>query len=307
MKVITSQDFKNFKQKDICLAIGTFDGLHQGHQEIINKTIKLAETNNYHSGVLSFYPHPLTVIPNRVAPQAIISRDQKIKLLNELGLDFYFEQQFTSDFSEINFRSFVEDLLLDSLHVSHVIVGDDFRFGFKNEGNVELLSGLGKVLNFKTTIIKQIKDNDDKISSTRIRSSIKKGQLKKAEKLLGRSFQVCGKVVHGKKRGRTFGIPTANLKLETNYVKPPSGVYATKIYYKNEVKYGVANLGKNPTFENENLHFEVFIFDFAENIYGEELCLDLIDFIRPEEKFNSTAELVKQMKKDILYTRNLLC
>ncbi len=307
MKVITNHNFKDYNKKNTCLAIGAFDGLHKGHQLIINKTVKNAKLNRGVSGVLSFHPHPLEIISGQKTPPAIISRKQKISVLENLDVDYYFEQKFTPEFAQLEVKDFIEKVLVKNLNVSCVVVGDDFRFGHQNRGNVEILKKMGEIYNFDTKIISQLNANDDRISSTRIRRLIQKGYLTKAENLLGRPYQICGKVKHGKKRGRKMGVPTANVSLETNYSLPPAGVYAVKVYIKNKSYAGAANLGFNPTFEEKNINFEINILNFNEKIYDKRICTDFVEFIRPEIKFDSRKDLIKQMKQDILYTRNLLC
>jgi len=307
MKVITNHNFKDYNKKNTCLAIGAFDGLHKGHQLIINKTVKNAKLNRGVSGVLSFHPHPLEIISGQKTPPAIISRKQKISVLENLDVDYYFEQKFTPEFAQLEVKDFIEKVLVKNLNVSCVVVGDDFRFGHQNRGNVEILKKMGEIYNFDTKIISQLNANDDRISSTRIRRLIQKGCLTKAENLLGRPYQICGKVKHGKKRGRKMGVPTANVSLETNYSLPPAGVYAVKVYIKNKSYTGAANLGFNPTFEEKNINFEINILNFNEKIYDKRICTDFVEFIRPEIKFDSRKDLIKQMKQDILYTRNLLC
>ncbi|MFP4197971.1 MAG: bifunctional riboflavin kinase/FAD synthetase [Halanaerobium sp.] len=307
MQVITSKEYNKFKDNNICLAIGAFDGLHKGHQLIINQAIKEARKNDYPAGVLSFYPHPLEVISGKTPPPAIVSREQKISVLEKMGVDYYFEQEFNQQFAQLRAEEFVNKILLEKLRINTVVVGSDFRFAYKNEGNVEILKEMGELHDYQAKIISQLHASDDRISSTRIRNLLKKGKLKKAKKLLGRTYQICGKVVHGKKRGRKLGFPTTNLDLETNYALPPEGVYAVRVHHKNKTYKGAANLGFNPTFNNQNISFEIYILDFKGDLYGERLCVDIIEFIRREKNFSNTKELIAQMEQDILYTRELLC
>ncbi|MGM0548155.1 MAG: bifunctional riboflavin kinase/FAD synthetase [Bacillota bacterium] len=307
MQVITSKDYNSFKSDNTCLAIGAFDGLHKGHQLIIKKAIKIAKKNNYPAAVLSFYPHPLKIIAGKNPPPAVVSRHQKISLLEEMGVDYYFEQEFNQEFAHLRAEDFINNILIDKIKVNTIVVGDDFRFAYKNEGNVDILREMGKIHNFKAEIISQLHASDDRISSTRIRNLLKAGELKQAKKLLGRPYQICGEVIHGKKRGRKMGFPTANLKLETDYALPPEGVYAVKVNIDQQEYIGAANLGYNPTFNNQEISFEVYLLDFKKDIYGKRLCVDLIEFIRGERQFKSKEELIDQMQQDILYTRQLLC
>ncbi len=307
MQVITSKNYKKFKDKNSCLAIGAFDGLHKGHQLIINEAIKEARENNYPAAVLSFHPHPLEIIPGKTPPPSIVSRRQKISILEEMGVDYYFEQEFNQKFAQLKVEEFVNNILLDKIKVNTVVVGDDFRFAHKNEGNVEILSKLADLHGFNTKIISQLHASDDRISSTRIRNLLEKGKIKRAESLLGRPYQICGKVIHGEKRGRQLGFPTANINLESNYALPPRGVYAVKVYYEREEYVGAANLGYNPTFDNKNISFEIYILDFEGKIYNKRICVDFVEYIRPEKDFDNKNDLIKQMEEDVLYTRKILC
>jgi riboflavin kinase/FMN adenylyltransferase len=307
MQVITSNEYNKFRDSNTCLAIGAFDGLHKGHQLIISQALKEAKKNNYPAAVLSFHPHPLEIIPGKNPPPSIVSRQQKISLLEAMGVDYYFEQEFNQEFAQLRAEEFINNILLASLRVNTVVVGDDFRFAYKNEGNVEILKKMGELHGYQAKIISQLHASDDRISSTRIRSLLKNGKIKKAKKLLGRSYQICGKVVHGKKRGRKLGFPTANLSLETNYALPPEGVYAVKVHHCGKEYIGAANLGYNPTFNNQDISFEVYILDFEADLYGQRLCVDIIEFIRGEKDFAAKEELINQMQQDILYTRELLC
>ena len=307
MQIITSENYDKFRENKPVIAIGAFDGLHKGHQLIIEKCIETAKMKQKPSAVLSFNPHPLEIIPNQSPPPALVSRKQKISILDDMGLDYYFEQKFDEDFANLNAVEFVENILTKELKVDTVVVGSDFRFAKNNEANVEILNKLAEIYNFKTNIISQLNANEDRISSTRIRNLLQKGKLDKAEELLGRPFQICGRVVHGKKIGRKLGFPTANLKLESNYVQPPFGVYAVEVHYKGKRYCGAANIGDNPTFKDRDTSFEIFILDFKDKLYQKRLCVDLIEYIRPEKEFADVEDLKEQMRKDVLYTRNILC
>jgi len=307
MQVITSKNYNKYKGSNTCLAIGAFDGLHKGHQLIINKAIEEADKKHNPAAVLSFHPHPLEIIAGKTPPPSIVSRRQKISILQEMGVNYYFEQKFDQNFAQLKAEEFINNILIDKLKVDTVVVGDDFRFAYKNEGNVEILKEMGELHQFQTEIISQLHASDDRISSTRIRKLLKKGKIKKAESLLGRPYQLCGKVIHGKKRGRKLGFPTANIKLEANYALPPEGVYAVKVYSGEQEYIGAANLGYNPTFNNQDVSFEIYILDFEGVLYGKRLCINLIEFIRGEKDFSDKEKLIERMQQDVLYTRRLLC
>jgi riboflavin kinase/FMN adenylyltransferase len=307
MKVITSKSFDEISTESAVVAIGSFDGLHQGHQEIIKKTVKIAEEKDISSGVFSFVPHPLQVLDPGSAPSFLISRKQKINILEDLGLDLYFEQEFTRNFSNIKFEKFVNDILLKKLKVNHIVVGTDFRFGYDGRGDISALEHLATKNDFTVTGIGPIKENQRKISSTKIRNLIKKGKIDEVAKYLSRNFRLEGRVVSGAGRGRTFGVPTANLDLTANYVIPPSGVYACYAHLNDRRYKAIVNFGHNPTFDGENFSIEVHIFGLSQDLYDQIIEIELIEFIRSEMTFSSTEELLEQIESDILYTKNLLC
>ncbi len=307
MDVISSKNFNNCDNGDVAVAIGSFDGLHLGHQAVIKKAIEIARKNNMTGGVYSFVPHPLKILKPEKAPKLIINPTQKVNILAKMGVDIFFKQIFTKGFSNIDFKEFVIDILLKQLNVKHIVVGEDFKFGHNGKGHVNSLYNLGNEYGFDVTVIKQIKINEDKISSTKIRQFIKKGKISKAAKYLGRYFQIEGEVVTGDGRGTKIGFPTANISINTDYVLPPDGVYAVYVNYKNEKFRGITNLGYRPTFAGENHSIETYIMEFADELYGTNIKIDFVDFIRTEKRFNNSEELVKQINKDILYTNNLLC
>ena len=307
MYVIKNNEFSKYDNKPTVVAIGSFDGLHKGHQEIIKKTIELADKNNMVSGVFSFFPHPLEIIAPEKSPSFLISRSQKLKILDKLGIDYFFEQEFTEEFSELNFEKFISNILIKKIGVKHIVVGSDFKFGKNQSGNTNKLKKLSANYNINTTILPIIKKQDGKISSTYIRKLIKKGRVDEVAKYLGRNYKIEGKVVTGEGRGRKLGIPTANLNLSTDYVLPPKGVYAAKAYYKGEEFKAVVNFGKKPTFSDENYTIEVHILDIERDFYGEMIEVELYEFIRNERKFSNKDDLINQIESDILYTRNILC
>lgn len=307
MKVITSNSFNNTSNDPAVVAIGSFDGLHLGHKKIINTTIEKAKEKSLNSGVFSFNPHPLQVLVPGSAPSFLLSRNQKIRLLNELGLCYYFEQEFTRDFSCIKFEDFVKDILLNQLNIKHVVVGTDFRFGYNSEGDINALRSLAQKYDFEVTGIEPLKKGEEKISSTEIREMVKNGNIKDVSNLLGKNYCIEGRVVSGAGRGRKFGIPTANLDLTTGYVIPPSGVYACYAHLNNKKYRAIVNFGHNPTFEGENFSIEVHIFDLNQDLYDKIIEVELVKFIRSEMTFSSPEELIEQINSDILYTKNLLC
>ena len=308
MKVIKSLDLAQLQESSIVVALGSFDGLHLGHQAVIRQTIENAQEQGIFSGVYTFSPHPLKIINPAIAPCQIISPQQKIRLLGEMGIDYYFEQHFTPQFARVDYQTFIKNYLVEKLKLKHLVIGEDFRFGKQGRGELTTLEGLGKKYGFSVSGIKTVRHGGVKISSTRIRKLISQGKLSSIPGLLGRYYQIEGRVVPGHGRGKKLGFPTANLEAQTDYVLPPRGVYAVYVNIDNKHYRGLSNFGYNPTFANKEYSIEIHILDFPEReIYGQTISMELVDYIRKEMTFSSSTELAEQIRKDILYTNSLLC
>ncbi|MTI60707.1 MAG: bifunctional riboflavin kinase/FAD synthetase [Firmicutes bacterium] len=308
MEVIKSQSFKDMKIGPLVIALGTFDGIHLGHQKVIKLAEKISKEENIPSAVYTFFPHPLKVIKPAIAPDYLLSESQKIELISKLDIDYYLQQEFTSAFSQLDYRRFVEEYLIKGLQVKHIVVGEDFKLGSRGMGSIEKLRELAREFKFSITGIKNVEEHGNRVSSTLIRKLISLGKVKEVPEYLGRYYRLKGQVIHGFSRGKKIvGYPTANLKTAVNYVLPPRGVYACYVYYRAEKYKGIVNFGVNPTFSNDRYSIEVHIYNFNKNIYGEDLCIELVDFIRGEMTFASIKELSAQIKEDILYTARLLC
>lgn len=282
------------------LAIGFFDGVHKGHQAVIQAAIDKAQECNIQSAVMTFDPHPSIVLGGQNEKVFYITPlQQKIDILEELGVDTVFVVQFTSDFAKLSPEDFIQYFLLD-LNVKHVTAGFDFSFGAFGKGNMKMMKALSQH-QFGVTEIDKLIEGNEKISSTRIRKSLQDGDMENACKLLGRAFEVPGIVVHGDKRGRTIGFPTANIQsLEGSFI-PATGVYAVKILVQNKWYDGVCNVGYKPTFKNpkdKQLSIEVHILNFAKNIYGEEVKVGWYKRLRNEKKFDGIESLKAQIEKD---------
>lgn len=282
------------------MAIGFFDGVHRGHQQVIQTAIEMAKKKNVKSAVMTFDPHPSIVLGGRREKVFYITPlKQKLEILEELGVDVTFVVQFTSELAKLSPEQFVEHFIRN-LNVVHVTAGFDFTFGAFGKGNMELMKQLSKG-DFGVTVVEKQQDDIDKISSTRIRAYLKEGDMEKAADLLGRPYQVPGIVIQGDKRGRTIGFPTANIQVSEGSFIPLVGVYAVKVLIQNVWHHGICNIGYRPTFKNpddKQLSIEVHIFDFNKNIYGEEVVIGWFKRIREEKKFNSIDELKAQIEKD---------
>lgn len=282
------------------LAIGFFDGVHRGHQEVIKAAMTKAKDLNIKSAVMTFDPHPSIVLGGRKEKVFYITPiQQKLAVLEKLGVDTVFVVHFTSDFAKLSPEEFVQHFIRD-LNVKHVTAGYDFSFGSMGKGNMEMMKALSNG-DFGVNVIDKISDNEEKISSTSIRQSLQNGDMERAHQLLGRPFEIPGIVVHGDKRGRTIGFPTANIQAEDGCFIPATGVYAVRIFVQNKWCDGVCNVGYKPTFKNpedKQLSIEVHILNFNKNIYGEEVKVRWYKRLRSEQKFNGIEELKVQIQKD---------
>ncbi|WP_431029511.1 bifunctional riboflavin kinase/FAD synthetase [Lysinibacillus sp. LZ02] len=282
------------------LAVGFFDGVHRGHQVVIQSAIDTAKEKGLKSAVMTFDPHPSIVLGGRNEKVFYITPlQQKLDTLSKLAIDTVFVVNFTSDFAKLSPEDFIQYFIRD-LNVKHVTAGFDFSFGAFGKGNMKLMREIGGH-DFDVTIVEKCADTTEKISSTRIRRALQEGNMEEARMLLGRAFEVPGIVVHGDKRGRTLGFPTANVQHMEGCFIPATGVYAVKILVQNEWLDGVCNVGYKPTFKdpnNKQLTIEVHIFNFDKNIYGEEVIVGWYHRIRSEQKFNGIEALVAQIEKD---------
>lgn len=282
------------------LAIGFFDGVHKGHQAVIEAAKQKAEQLNIKSAVMTFDPHPSIVLGRRNEKVFYITPLlQKIDTFKKLNIDTVFVVNFTSDFAKLTPEEFIKYFIVD-LNVQHVTAGFDFSFGAYGKGNMELMEELSNG-RYGVTAIEKQQDAVEKISSTRIRQALQDGDMEQARHLLGRAFEVPGIVVHGDKRGRTMGFPTANVQAMEGCYIPATGVYAVKILVQNKWYDGVCNVGYKPTFNNpdeKQLSIEVHILNFNKNIYGEEVVVGWYKRIRSERKFNGIEALIEQIELD---------
>ena len=301
MKLHNLNTRKNFKIKNLCLCIGNFDGVHLGHQHLIKKIIKNAKLNQLRSAILTFVPHP-KIYFNRTSDNFnIIINDDKKKLLNLLGVEHYIEYKFNKLLSSLNPDSFIEKILVEQLHVKKIVVGKDFRFGKDRQGDTALLKKLSHQFGYKLSIIGDVKSKktNAKFSSSTIRKNILQGSFEKVSQALGRNWFMEGKIIKGNQKARLINFPTANMK-PGNHILPKKGVYCVKIKFKDKSYRGIANFGERPTVNGVNLLLETHIFEFNKNIYGKELTVEFLTFIRPEKKFKDFKSLTNQIKKDVI-------
>jgi riboflavin kinase/FMN adenylyltransferase len=295
--------------KNAVITIGNFDGVHIGHQALFHEVIERAEAIDGTSVAMTFEPHPLRVMTQNNHPPLITLYEQKSELIERTGIDALICVPFTLEFAALTPEQFVRDLLVEKIGIKAIVVGGDYTFGKNREGNTDLLKVLGPKYGFEVIVadwIKSARTAAERISSTRIRQLVTGGQMEQAEKMLGRSYQIRGKVVTGRDRGgKLLGIPTANINLYDELC-PKTGIYAVTVEWEGNQHRGVANIGYSPTFEDHEFTVEVHILDFNDNIYGKKIRVNFIKRIRDEKKFSNISELIEQIRLDIAAAREIL-
>lgn len=286
--------------KHTCLTVGTFDGVHLGHQKIINEMIYQSVERSCRNLLITFEPHPQLVLAKGSEIRLLSTLEQKLDYLKYLSIQNVLVINFTKNFSELSFNSFIEDYLIKKIGLNTIIVGADHHFGKDRQGNPKILKEMGENLGFSVIEVEPLMYKDAKISSSRIRKSLLSGEIKLANEMLGKKYELKGKVVKGNQRGKEIGFPTANIELDNPHkLIPMRGVYFVEVDINNRNFYGMMNIGYRPTFNNSSeLILEVHIFYFREDIYGEFIIIRFIDKLRDEKKFNSVAELKQQLEID---------
>lgn len=292
------------------VAIGNFDGIHRGHQEIIGKAARLAQELGVIHAVLTFEPHPHSVFKPDIDPFRLTPFRLKAQLIETLGVEVLMVLEFNREFAAQPAKSFVDNILVAGLGARHVVIGDNFRFGKGRGGDIAFLEETGRASGFGVTAVPLMTgESDEAYSSTLVRSYLRRGNPTRAALLLGRYWEIEGRVEGGEKRGRTIGVPTANVPL-VDTLHPAYGVYAVRagIEEAGEVRWfdGVANLGLRPTVAGDTPRLEVHLFDFDKDIYGRHLRVALVDFIRPEQKFDGLEALKQQIAADIARAKRVL-
>ena len=280
------------------LAIGNFDGIHLGHQKVITEAKKKAKKSKLPFGVVTFEPMPVMFFNPKIKNHRINSINQKKIQLKKLNIDFVIIIRFKKIFSRINAEKFIKKIISERIGAKYIFVSRNFKFGRKRQGNIHTLKKFENEYNYKTIITSPFKKTKKIISSTLIRKKISAGNINLANKLLGRSWSVEGKVIKGMRRGRKIGFPTCNIKLK-DYVIPKLGVYSVTVVCKDFKKKGIANIGYRPTFYGQSLLLEVNIFGINKNLYNKEIVINFIKFIRAERKFSGLKQLKKQIQIDI--------
>jgi riboflavin kinase/FMN adenylyltransferase len=301
--IIIDKDSQDIQSSNNYVALGSFDGLHIGHLSLIYKVVEIAKKNNGKSMVFTFKNHPRTLINKESSLKLLMDNERKAKILEIHKVDIVCFKEFDFEFMKMTPKEFVESLVVN-YNVKGFVVGFNYKFGYKNLGNVELLRELQSKYGYELYVMEPCIYNNEVVSSTRIRRSLQQGDVLGACKMLDMPYSLSGEIVHGKKIGRTIGFPTANLKYNENFILPGIGVYYTNIKVNNNIYKGITSVGNNPTVEGKNLTIETYILDFDKEIYGEQIDVNFIKKIRDEKKFNSLEELKDQLNKDKSFARN---
>lgn len=299
MKLI-SDTFNDKLPFKTVVALGSFDGLHKGHLSLINKCILEAKNLNAKSMIYTFKNHPLSTINKEMVPKLLITNEDKIKLIRSLKVDYLNLVPFTKEFMKITPEVFLEKMV-SYYNVAAIVVGYNYRFGYKNLGDLDLLEKLSIKYGYKLFVIEKVVENGETVSSSKIRHLIEEGYISEARRLLTRPYALKGKIIRGRQIGRTMNFPTINLNYNKKYVLPKGGVYYTNVEFNNKLYRGISNIGYNPTVKGKKLSIETHILNFNEDIYDKQVKIYFIDRIRDEKKFDSIEDLKNQLEFDKKY------
>ncbi|MEY4461560.1 MAG: hypothetical protein RLY98_100 [Bacteroidota bacterium] len=306
MKIFHSINEFHSDKKTI-VTIGTFDGVHLGHAAILKKLTQNTQNETFESTVLTFFPHPRMVLQGKSDLKLLNTINEKIELLEKIGIDNLIIHPFDEKFAELNADAFVSKILVDHLRVQKIIIGYDHRFGKNRTANINDLISFGAQYGFEVEQISAQEIDEISISSTKIRTALEEGDIQLANEYLGYSYFLSGTVVKGKQLGRTIGFPTANISLEEDYkLVPQNGVYIVQAEIDSKTIYGMMNIGFNPTVQGKQKTIEVHLFDFETDIYNRKIQVGILQRIRSEKKFESIELLTKQLEEDRNFSRNYL-
>ena len=304
MEIILGIDQLKRSFNNPVVTLGNFDGVHLGHQAIFRKVKEEAQKNNVEAVVITFEPHPLKVLSPQTYPPLLTPFRKKMMFIEKSGIETVLCIEFTLGFSQISPFDFVKNILIEKVKAKKIVVGYNYHFGRKQRGDVQILKQVCKLFQVDVEVMEPLRIGSTTVSSSKIRELIKEGEVEEASKLLGRNYPVIGKVVQGAKRGQTLGFPTANLEISEE-LYPKKGVYAVEVMWNQQLLNGLANVGMNPTFlpaqakEGTSLSIEVYILNFHQDLYGEEIQVNFKKRIRDETRFNSPSELMEQIRKDV--------
>ena len=305
MQIINDITNLNLKLPGITIALGTFDGIHIGHQKIISRAVEVAKEINGTSIVFTFSNHPLSIVSPQHCPLQLVTQADKAQLIEKLGVDILLTIPFTPEFLQLSAAEFIQ-LAVSNLSPKHIVVGPNYFFGHKRSGTPEILQAAGREHGFTVEVHPTVYCNDTMVSSTLIRQRITSGHVEEIFPLLGRLFEIEGIVIHGAKRGRELGYPTINLEISSGMISPADGVYAVSLTIENIQYYGVANIGTNPTFKGHNRRLEVHILNFTGNLYGQSVKVSFLKHIRGQIAFANGEELKMQIFQDVKVAQNFI-
>jgi riboflavin kinase/FMN adenylyltransferase len=290
-------DFRSTKKT--ILTLGTFDGVHIGHRKILERVTQNTENRKYESLVLTFFPHPRMVLQGESEVKLLNTLSEKIDLLEKIGIQNLVIHPFDETFSRLTAEEFVKTVLVDQFHIQKIIIGHDHRFGRNRTANIDDLIAFGKQYGFEVEQISVQEIDAVSISSTKIRTALLEGNMALANEFLGYDYFISGTILKGKQLGRTIGFPTANLQIDEKFkLIPRNGVYVVKSTINQKTVFGMMNIGFNPTVAGENLSIEIHYFDFNGELYDQKISVSLLEYLRPEQKFDSVALLKQQLDKD---------
>ena len=305
MKVYKDSD--SISSPPTVITIGTFDGVHIGHQKILKRLISVAKERHLVSTVLTFFPHPRMVLQNNSDIKLLHTIDERIQTLSLMNLESLVIKKFTKDFSELSARDYVKNILVDQLNAKHIIIGYDHHFGKNRSANINDLKMFGKEFGFEVEEISAQDIKDVAVSSTKIRNAIIEGNLQTANSYLGSPYFLSGTVIKGKGLGKQIQFPTANIEINEPYkLIPKNGVYTVSSIIDNQLVYGMMNIGVNPTVDGTKQSIEVHFFDLDENLYNKTLCINILTRLRNEQRFESLDLLQDQLKADRIASLNYI-
>lgn len=297
-------DFNEFDLSPKVVSLGNFDGVHKGHQKLMKENIKISKEKNLTPSVLLFKENTKNILNGE--KEYLTSLEDKIEILKNLGIECFCLLEFSDKFKNLSPYEFIEKILYEKLNTKYVIVGDNYRFGKMAKGDTKTLKKYEEDFDYKTKVVDFELDDGKIINSTDIRQMVRDGEIKRANKDLGHPFKMQGKVIKGAQRGRLLNFPTANLKPSFKYVTAKSGVYFTRVNIDRDFYFALTDIGTNPTFENKEVKIETYIMDFSQNIYGKNMSIEFLEYLRCDYKFKLADELIEQMEKDKKTGRKLI-
>lgn len=299
MKIIRSIDSISSEfAKGSSLTLGNFDGIHLGHQTLLYRTVEIARELSIPSVVVTYHPNPAVVLGKKPNFKYLSLEEEKEELIRQFAIDYLVVLEFTESLSKMSAEDFLENIIIQKLNAKHIVIGYNHFFGSNRRGDYSLLNENKVKYGYEVELKEAVLQNNSKISSSLIRGYLERGDMAEAKSLLGRNYHLRGKVIHGLKRGRTIGYPTANLEIHPSRLLPSFGVYACFVYIEGRCYSGMMNIGLNPTFGGEKINIEVNIFDFESDIYNQTIDVELVGKVRDEKKFNGIDELKKQLSED---------